>query len=137
MTLPSAYEIPPEGELPIDGTWELQFQSTAGAVFKIEGRRMYAYANYNSRAWHGMVVAKNIRQIGPIKYGCEYAAIDKDSGRPSFVRGEVEVVSEESLLLHYYPKSETGHEEMATDTYLKMRLDNRSWFLSELLRGKK
>ena len=73
MELPSAYEIPPEGKLPIDGTWELQFQSSAGAVFKIEGRRMYVYANYSSRAWHGMVIAKNIRQISPVKYGCEYA----------------------------------------------------------------
>jgi len=137
MELPSAYEIPPEGKLPIDGTWELQFQSSAGAVFMIEGRRMYVYANYSSRAWHGMVVAKNIRQISPVKYGCEYAAVDKDSGKASFGRGEIEVLSEESLLVRYFPKSETGHEEMLTDRYEKMRLDNETWFLSELSRGKK
>jgi hypothetical protein len=137
LELPSAYEIPPEGRLPIDGTWELQFQSTAGAVFKIEGRRMYVYANYGSRAWHGMVIAKNIRQISPIKYGCEYAFVDSDSGKAIFGRGEMEVMSEESLLVRYFSKSETGREEMLTDNYLKMRLDNRAWFLSELSRGKK
>ena len=137
MELPSAYEIPPEGKLPIDGTWELQFESSVGAVFKIEGRRMYVYANYGSRAWHGMVVAKNIRQISPVKYGCEYAAVDKDSGKAGFGRGEIEVLSEDSLLVRYFPKSETGHEEMLTDRYEKMRLDNRAWFLSELSRGKK
>ena len=137
MELPSAYEIPSEGKLPIDGTWELQFQSSAGAVFMIEGRRMYVYANYSSRAWHGMVVAKNIRQISPVKYGCEYAAVDKDSGKASFGRGEIEVLSEDSLLVRYFPKSETGHEEMLTDRYEKMRLDNKTWFLSELSRGKR
>jgi len=137
MELPSVYEIPPEGKLPIDGTWELQFQSSAGAVFKIEGRRMYVYANYSSRAWHGMGVAKNIRQIGPLKYGCEYAFVDKDSGKAGFGRGEIEILSERSLLLRYFPKSETGHAEIRTDTYIKMRLDNRAWFLSELSRGKK
>ena len=137
MELPSAYEIPPEGKLPIDGTWELQFQSSAGAVFKIEGRRMYVYANYGSRAWHGMVIAKNIRQISPVKYGCEYAFVDNDSGKAIFGRGEMEVMSEESLLVRYFSKSETGREEMLIDTYLKMRLDNRAWFLSELARGKK
>lgn len=137
MELPSTYEIPPKGKLPIDGTWELQFQPSAGPVFMIEGRRMYVYANYGSRAWHGMVVAKNIRQISPVKYGCEYAAVDKDSEKASFGRGEIDVMSEDSLLVRYFPKSETGHEEMLTDTYLKMRLDNRAWFLSELSRGKK
>jgi hypothetical protein len=137
MELPSAYEIPPEGKLPIDGTWELQFQSSVGPVFMIEGRRMYVYANYGSRAWHGMVVAKNIRQISPVKYGCEYASVDKDSGKASFGRGEIEVLSEESILVRYFPKSETGHEEMLIDTYLKMRLDNRAWYLSELSRGKR
>jgi hypothetical protein len=137
MELPSAYEIPPEGKLPIDGSWELQFQSSSGAVFKIEGRRMYVYANYSSRAWHGMVVAKNIRQISPVKYGCEYAFVDKDRGKTGFGRGEIEVLSEASLLVRYFPKSKTGHQEMRTDTYLRMRLDNRAWFLSELSRGKK
>ena len=137
MELPSKYDIPPEGKLPIDGTWELQFQSSTGAVFKIEGRRMYVYANYGSRAWHGMVVAKNIRQISPVKYGCEYAAVDKDSGKASFGRSEIEVLSEDSLLVRYFPKSATGHEEMRKDTYSKMRLDNETWFLSELSRGKK
>ena len=137
MELPSAYEIPPEGKLPIDGTWELQFQSSSGAVFKIEGRRMYVYANYGSRAWHGMVIAKNIRQISPVIYGCEYAFVDNDSGKAIFGRGEMEVMSEESLLVRYFSKSETGREEMLTDTYLRMRLDNRAWFLSELSRGKK
>ena len=137
MELPSAYEIPPEGKLPIDGTWELQFQSSAGAVFMIEGRRMYVYANYGSSAWHGMVIAKNIRQISPLKYGCEYAFVDKDSGKAGFGRGEIEIMSEASLLVRYFPKSATGHEETRTDTYLKMRLDNRAWFLSELSRGKK
>jgi len=137
LELPNAYEIPAEGKLPIDGTWELQFQSSSGAVFKIEGRRMYVYANYGSRAWHGMVVAKNIRQIGPVKYGCEYAAVDEDSGKALFGRGEIEITSEEVLIVRFFPKSETGHEEMLTDTYLKMRLDNRAWFLSELSREKK
>ena len=119
MELPSVYEIPPEGKLPIDGTWELQFQSGSGAVFKIEGRRMYVYANYGSRAWHGMVIAKNIRQISPVTYGCEYAFVDSDSGKAIFGRGEMEVLSEESLLVRYFSKSETGREEMLTDTYLK------------------
>ena len=137
LELPSAYEIPPEGKLPIDGTWELQFQSSSGAVFKIEGRRMYVYANYGSRAWHGMVIAKNIRQIGPVKYGCEYAFVDNNSGKAIFGRGEMEIMSEESLLVRYFSKSDTGREEMLTDTYLRMRLDNRAWFQSELSRGKK
>ena len=137
MELPSAYEVPPEGKLPIDGTWELQFQSGAGAVFKIEGRRMYVYANYSSRAWHGMVVAKNVRQISALKYGCEYATVDKDSGRAGFGRGEIEVLSEESLLVRYFPKSATGREETRTDKFKKMRLENEAWFLSELSRGKK
>ena len=120
MGLPSAYEIPPEGKLPIDGTWELQFQSSTGAVFRIEGRRMYVYANYGSRAWHGMVIAKNIRQISPVKYGCEYAFVDGDSGKAIFGRGEMEVMSEDSLLVRYFSKSETGREEMLTDTYLSL-----------------
>jgi len=132
LQLPSKHEVPHQEKLPIDGTWELQFQSSAGAVFKIEAGRMYIWANYSSRAWHGMVVAKNIRQISPLKYGCEYAFVDKDSGKAGFGRGESEVMSEESLLVRYFPKSETGHEEMRTDTYLKMRLDNRAWFLSQL-----
>ena len=137
MELPSAHEVPSEGKLPIDGTWELQFQSGPGAVFKIEGRRMYVYANYSSRAWHGMVVAKNVRQISPLKYGCEYATVDKGSGKAGFGRGEIEVLSEESLLVRYFPKSATGREETRTDTYKKMRLENEAWFLSELSRGKK
>jgi hypothetical protein len=98
---------------------------------------MYVYANYGSRAWHGMVVAKNIRQISPVKYGCEYAAVDKGSGKAGFGRGEMEVLSKDSLLVRYFPKSATGHEEMLTDTYSKMRLDHRAWFHSELSRGKK
>ena len=137
LELPSAHEVPSEGKLPIDGTWELQFQSGAGAVFKIEGRRMYVYANYSLRAWHGMVVAKNIRQISPVRYGCEYATVDKDSGKTGYGRGEIEILSHESFLVRYFPKSKTGREETRTDTFKKMRLDNEAWFLSELSRGKK
>ena len=135
LELPSAYEVPSEERLPIDGTWELQFQSTSGAIFKIEGRRMYVYANYGPRAWHGMIIAKNIRQINPIIYGCEYAFVDR--GKTTFCRGKIEVASEESLLVHFFPKSTTGHEESRTDLYKKMLLENEAWFLSELSHGKK
>jgi hypothetical protein len=134
LELPYSHELPPTGALPIDGTWELQFDNSVGAMFKIEGGRMYVYANYGSRAKHGMVVAKNIRQIRPILYGCEVATGDPD-GKMVFGLGEMEVKSEDELLLRYFRDPAAGFDEEKTETYLKVSLENEGWFRSELARG--
>ena len=136
LELPYAHEVPPSGELPIDGTWELQFENSVGAMFKIEGGRMYVYANYGSRAKHGMVVAKNIRQLRPVKYGCEVATGDP-KGMMVFGLGEMEVISENELLVRYFRNPAAGFGEEKTETYLKVSLVNERWFRSELARGKK
>ena len=75
LELPSIDNIPALGKLPIDGTWKLQLQNRAGAIFKIEGSRMYVYAKYGPRVKYGMVVVKNIKQVSPLKYACEVAYV--------------------------------------------------------------
>jgi hypothetical protein len=135
MELPYAHEVPPLGELPIDGTWELQLDSKVAPMFKIEWGRMYVYANYGSRAKHGMVVAKNIRQLDSLRYGCEVATGDP-SGGMVFGLGEMEVISEDELLIRYFRNPAAGFDEEKTETYLKVSLENERWFRAELSRGK-
>jgi hypothetical protein len=136
MELPYAQDVTPLGELPIDGTWELQLDGKLPPMFKIEGGRMYVYANYGSRAKHGMVVVKNIRQLRPLKYGCEVATGDP-GGKMVFGLGEMEVISEDELLVRYFKNPAAGFDEEKTESYLKVSLENERWFRSELSRGKK
>jgi len=126
LQLPSEHEVPRQEKLPIDGTWELQFQTTTGAVFKIEAGRMYVWANYGSRAWHGMVVAKNIRQISPLKYVCEYVTVNKYTQETSFDSGEIEVLSNDKLRVRYFDN------RVRDDIYKKVGLDDDALFLSQL-----
>jgi hypothetical protein len=97
---------------------------------------MYVYANYGSRAKHGMVVAKNIRQLGFLRYGCEVATGDPRGGMV-FGLGEMEVISEDKLLIRYFRNPAAGFDEEKTETYLKVSLENERWFRAELSRGKK
>jgi len=137
MNLPGVHDVTSLGKLPIDGTWELQLESNKGAVFKIEAGRMYVYGNYGSSAWHGMVIARNIKQIGPLEYTCEAASKNPDTGILDFGPSEIEVLSSDRILLRYLPRLSTDSDEMYTEIYRKLSLDDKDWFLSQLSKAKK
>src|SRR5262245_5164907 len=74
VPFPDQSSIPTANKFPIDGTWKL-LNPEGSTVFKIEGGRMYIYANPGPRGFVGAVTVKDIRQVTARTYTCMASAV--------------------------------------------------------------
>jgi hypothetical protein len=117
-------------KLPIDGTWvnqnNVRFCISRGIMF------VDNLIPVNPPLRNGQVVAKNIKQVSSRKYTLDAGSHNKTLGIVGFGRGEIEVVSNSSLVVRTFPNERTQLWQTSESTFQVGKLDDPATFMAQL-----
>ncbi|MCJ7615009.1 MAG: caspase family protein [Desulfobacterales bacterium] len=126
--IPFSNEVPSIETLPIDGSWVNEHN----LAVRLEMGKMYIDdPTVKSPMRNGMVIAKNIRQISPLKYTCESSIYNSSLRVAGFGPGEIEVISEKQIVFRTFPNIDMMIKKEIAVTFDKIGLNDEGRFLSQ------
>ena len=126
---PYKHDVAPGEKLPIDGRWV----NEKNARFRIwQGIMFVDDPGIDPPLKNGQVVAKSIRQISSTKYTLYAGSHNVQLRLADFGRGEIEVISDSSLLFRTYPNEKTRLWKTTVVKFHVSELDDPDRFMAQL-----
>ena len=129
---PLKNEVMSGEKLPIDGTWitekNVRFRISRGIMFVDD-------PDINPPLRNGQVIAKNIKQVSSRKYTLDAGSHNTALGIVDFGRGEIEVLSNSSLMVRTFPNERTRLWKTVEDKFDFSELDSPATFIASINKG--
>jgi len=128
LTYPFKDEMVLGERLPIDGTWvnkkNARFRLNRGILF-VDDQLI------DPPLRNGQVIGKNIKQVSSRKYTVDAGSHNTILGNSGFGRGEIEVVSNSSLVMRTFPNERTALRRTDESTFKVIELDDPATFIAQ------